>query len=40
MPGKRSMDGKRCDFDWRRERAAGEDVSRQEDNDRFAAKEK
>jgi len=40
MPGKRSMDGKRRDFDRWGECPAGEDVSCQDDNDQFEAKEK
>jgi len=32
MPDECGMDGKRCDFDRRSERAGREDISRQEDN--------
>ena len=40
MPGKRSVDGGRSDIDQRRGRPVTADVSRQDHNDRFEAKER
>jgi hypothetical protein len=40
VPGDRSVDGKRRDFDWRSQCSGGQEASRQDNNDRFDAKEK